>query len=128
VTNGGGSFGEGTFFRVDEEGVVTTLFSFYDPRPLGPSIEGRTGDLFGISSRRQLFRLDPGVTLQVQRLADGMVLSWPRAMEGFGLEYTERLLPAEWRPTERPVLYSNFYLHTNLFSDSQRYFRLVRSR
>jgi uncharacterized repeat protein (TIGR03803 family) len=53
VTNGGGSYGYGTFFKMSPEGTLTTLYSFCCANgtyPTGGVLQGANGNFYGVTS------------------------------------------------------------------------------
>jgi uncharacterized repeat protein (TIGR03803 family) len=59
TTGGGGSYGDGTIFKIDSAGTFTSLYSFYRPDGSGPSTDlvlGSDGALYGSTQSFQFGR------------------------------------------------------------------------
>lgn len=127
VTGAGGRFGNGTFFSIRPDGSVITLGSFADRRMLSSLAEGGDGNLYGISTRPELLRIIPRVGLQVRRMADELLMSWPYEAEGYVVQFTESLSQPDWRSKGVGSLVFPSHVQTNAISASSGYFRLGRT-
>jgi uncharacterized repeat protein (TIGR03803 family) len=128
VTALGGSFGQGTVFRMNADGTDYTVlknfsaaYPFEGANPRGGLIlRGRilygTTEIGGGFNEGTVYKLALGLALTIQRMENGVVLSWPDAT--FSLEAA----PVVSGPfTNIPGALSPY---TNTIVGNQQYFRL----
>jgi uncharacterized repeat protein (TIGR03803 family) len=131
TTLGGGSYDSGTVFKINTNGILTTLYSFTGgndgANPQAGLVQGRDGSFYGTTySGGQggvgtVFQLTiaqtaPQLTITLSR--PNVILSWPLDATGFTLESTTNLASQAWS-----TVVGQFTV-TNAIAGSRKFYRL----
>ncbi len=77
----------------------------------------------------QILRIDGLPRLEIARVPEGVVLSWPLSARGYGLQCTPSLSPPAWQSlTNAPEISADRYVLSNAWSGPSRFFRLGRRK
>ena len=135
----GGTNDNGTVFKMDPQGDVTTLFCFTGEggpfpgeAPTDRLMQGNDGNLYGTchlgGSRGfgNVFRiLMPGPLLSCAQAGAGLVLSWRTNYGGFTLQSAQDLSAGNWTDrTNAPVILGGQFVVTNPVTGPAGFFRL----
>jgi uncharacterized repeat protein (TIGR03803 family) len=106
TTGYGGTYGQGTVFRMSPNGALTTLLyfdGFNGAHPGAPLVEAAGGDFYGTtlnggaSSFGTVFRLSvPALALSIALSGNHIVLSWPAWASDLLLQQTTDLATTNW--------------------------------
>jgi uncharacterized repeat protein (TIGR03803 family) len=135
TTVGGGSFGEGTLFKVNIDGSgFATVHSFNDKddgaEPTGllavsqNTLYGTTYTL-GSAGQGTVYSLSLLPKLTIVPSGAKLLLTWPTNFTGFTVQSTANLVSAVWTTNSAtPIVLNGQYTVTNPISGPQQFFRL----
>jgi uncharacterized repeat protein (TIGR03803 family) len=115
TTSGGGTYGEGTVFRMGLNGALTTLLyfdGFNGATPSAPLVQATDGSFYGTTLNGgahglgTVFRLSvPAPSLTIVLSGTGVVLSWPAWASDLRVQQTSDLTTGNWTAvTNAPVV------------------------